>query len=627
MNVGHLIVSIGVACCVASTSWARAQQVVTVDVAQALLRPDGQPEQHTQVTLRHNWDKSFPGIGGRATYTLQLPPIDSTEPSALLFDSLGNQALVRVNGVLVREFGTLGDSAVETRFSQMILVPRGLLQTDRSNQLVVEASMQPLRVGGLSRVRFGPAGPIEAMQSRQRLWDQSASAAYGACFLLMGGLAAGLWWRQRDPLYGCFSLLAFFGMVRHLDHVFDSIPVPWLLWGAVLAISYGCHLALIVRFVLLALGRNPVPLVRAIYSTGAAVIVLASLSFWLLVPALWTGALALLELVAAACFVWVLPQALRSHQRLAWLMLGAGSVMLLAGIHDIVLVRMGLLGGSSLALTPHAIFFLVLILAGVVVERYSRSVADYRALNEHLAERVAQRERQLGEAFETLRAQREEQVVQSERQRMMREIHDGIGSQLVGLLNMVNKPDANPQQLEEQVRLALDEMRMAVDSLQPTLSDLVTVLATLRYRLQPRLHAAGLEVVWDVGTLPPISPLSPQSLWQVQRILLEAFTNVLKHAGATRVTVHASYRDGAEPGVVVSVSDNGCGLAGRQPKGAGTVAGHGMANMRARAAAIGASLCFEPGPGGGTRVVMQWTLPGATPNSPDAPYKTPSTLP
>ena len=93
MNVGHLIVSIGVACCVASTSWARAQQVVTVDVAQALLRPDGQPEQHTQVTLRHNWDKSFPGIGGRATYTLQLPPIDSTEPSALLFDSLETRRL------------------------------------------------------------------------------------------------------------------------------------------------------------------------------------------------------------------------------------------------------------------------------------------------------------------------------------------------------------------------------------------------------------------------------------------------------------------------------------------------------------------------------------------------------
>jgi signal transduction histidine kinase len=56
--------------------------------------------------------------------------------------------------------------------------------------------------------------------------------------------------------------------------------------------------------------------------------------------------------------------------------------------------------------------------------------------------------------------------------------------------------------VEEHVKLALDEMRMAVDSLQPTHDDLPTVLATLRYRLQPRLDAAGIELVWNVAVMP-----------------------------------------------------------------------------------------------------------------------------
>ncbi len=54
------------------------------------------------------------------------------------------------------------------------------------------------------------------------------------------------------------------------------------------------------------------------------------------------------------------------------------------------------------------------------------------------------------------------------------------------------------------MKLALDEMRMAVDSLQPAQDDLSTLLATLRYRLQPRLDAAGIELVWNVALIPTV---------------------------------------------------------------------------------------------------------------------------
>ncbi|WP_429614637.1 sensor histidine kinase [Variovorax sp. W2I14] len=160
---------------------------------------------------------------------------------------------------------------------------------------------------------------------------------------------------------------------------------------------------------------------------------------------------------------------------------------------------------------------------------------------------------------------------------------------------------------------------MAVDSLQPTQDDLSTVLATLRYRLQPRLDAAGIELVWNVALIPTIEPFAAQAALQLQRILLEAFTNVLKHAAATRIVMQVSWHgDEAPPLVRIVLTDNGRGLSSTTGGTGGTServdaaarpAGHGISNMRSRAQAIGARLEIEPADdqaGGGTRVRLEW---------------------
>ena len=186
----------------------------------------------------------------------------------------------------------------------------------------------------------------------------------------------------------------------------------------------------------------------------------------------------------------------------------------------------------------------------------------------------------------------------------MREIHDGIGAQLVGLLNMVPDERNDRAALQEQVRLALDEMRLAVDSLQPAFGELTAVLATLRYRLQPRLAAAGIELVWDMAALPVTALPSPQAALHLQRILLEAFTNVLKHARATRVAMQVRWRGEPDRAVVIHMADNGSGgrATRRRP-------GHGLQNMRSRArghrcGAAGAARC-----GRRHRGPHQWPLP------------------
>ena len=424
----------------------------------------------------------------------------------------------------------------------------------------------------------------------------------------MGVLTAVLWRRQRDAMYGWFSLAALLGVVRIVDRLWPEVPVPWPLWGIVVAVCYACHVALICRVTLLVLDVVPRWMDRAIDGVMALASLLALLSYELGLPLLFTVGIGLLPLLGLITFVLILREALRRRRQTAWVIAGAIALALAAGAYDLIAIRIGHATGLRTTFSQHAMFVFVLLMAALLVDRYSRSVSDYRALNADLARRVEERERQLHDAFDSLRAEQHEHAVATERQRIMREIHDGVGSHLVGLLDMVARPGADRVALEEQVLQALDEMRMAVDSLQPVHGDLVTVLATLRYRLQPRLQAAGIEVVWDVDELPALRHLAPHAVLQVQRILLEAFTNVLKHAHATQVTVRARRRDAEAAWVVLQIADNGVGLTANADARMALRHGHGIDNMRARAASIGALISVAQAAGGGVCVMLEWRI-------------------
>lgn len=78
------------------------------------------------------------------------------------------------------------------------------------------------------------------------------------------------------------------------------------------------------------------------------------------------------------------------------------------------------------------------------------------------------------------------------------------------------------------------------------------------------------------------------------RAVQEAITNALKHAGATEISVLASYS--AVDGIQVRIADNGRGLPVERPPG------RGLANMQRRVAEAGGAFKIDSREGGGTRV-------------------------
>jgi signal transduction histidine kinase len=205
-----------------------------------------------------------------------------------------------------------------------------------------------------------------------------------------------------------------------------------------------------------------------------------------------------------------------------------------------------------------------------------------------------------------------DQVLAEERERIMRDMHDGIGGHLVTMLSLVEHAETPRERIVELVREALSDLRLMIDSFEPADDDLATVLGIFRSRLSPILEQQQIELCWQVRDVPPIPHMGPQKVLHLLRILQEATTNVLKHADASRLTFTTGECRLAkgELGVYLEVIDNGMGMEHKSGRG------HGLNNMLRRAEAIGAKLEFDqarPGtilrltiPINGDAIVVSW---------------------
>jgi signal transduction histidine kinase len=200
-----------------------------------------------------------------------------------------------------------------------------------------------------------------------------------------------------------------------------------------------------------------------------------------------------------------------------------------------------------------------------------------------------------------------EQAVADERRRIARELHDVVAHHVsvssvpaTGARRMLRRdPDAAEEALatiEETSRTALREMRR-----------LLTVLRTEAepdVELTPQPGLAGIdalvEQIREAG-LPvhlrvegAAQTLDPGVALTIFRIVQEALTNTLKHAGDATAEVRLSF---GSQWLVVEVFDTGRGPA---PGGGGV--GHGLVGMRERVSLYGGTLRIGPRPGGGFRV-------------------------
>ncbi|MFF2060480.1 sensor histidine kinase [Streptomyces sp. NPDC058200] len=220
-----------------------------------------------------------------------------------------------------------------------------------------------------------------------------------------------------------------------------------------------------------------------------------------------------------------------------------------------------------------------------------------------LRERAAQ--------LEVERDQRSKLAAATERARVAREMHDIVGHNLAVIITLSDAgsyaADIAPERGKETFQLIGDTGRQALGELRRMLSVLRESADAPELSPQPgipdldalcdRVRAAGPQVVYRTDG--DLDLLDRSVQLTVYRIVQEALTNALKHAGAdTRVDLALTV-DGSE--LYIRVQDTGP-RPGTARRGPTNQEGHGLAGMRERAALYNGTVTAGPRPGGG------WTV-------------------
>ena len=202
-------------------------------------------------------------------------------------------------------------------------------------------------------------------------------------------------------------------------------------------------------------------------------------------------------------------------------------------------------------------------------------------------------------------------IAEHEKASLARELHDELGGLLVAsnldltwlerrLAPLDGATQLRVTRIRKNLLAGVDLKRRIVEELRPTLLDNMGLYAALRWQLKETCEATGLKVSESFPSQEP--RFAPDAAIAFFRVLQEAITNILKHAGATAVDVAVAMDEKA---LTLSISDDGKGILPERLKANGS---HGLASMRHRIAALGGTFSLRRPETGGTTVTAQIPL-------------------
>ncbi|WP_416760039.1 sensor histidine kinase [Roseateles sp. So40a] len=530
-------------------------------------------------------------------------------------------ASVYLDGQLIANSGPGNGSVAEDEDD---LAQRGLLLAGRRLQVSIPPSLLPagehrisLRLArpgfegaGLSAPLLGPAGQIRALQEGRRFWQvlRVTTALAGlviGLFMLMVWLAL-----RQEWLYGVTGLFCLCTALLLSPYLLNGalFPAPW--WRVTLDLADVVSKAGLL-FLVARLSEIPARWAEKMAVTylvlGCVIDGTAAFLGWS-----WTDfhhpwpwwALGSRTVVLAAAAVLAARAALatprRAHLVAACAVALSGWVWLYVSWFALVLSRQ--MSVVDINVVGHGV---LITMAGVALQRrFVGSLRDEAMARVRLEQALDARTRELQDRWEDLQDSERQRTAAQERERLLQEMHDGLGSQLV-TARLCAERGVTSQSLVGLLDDCIREMRLTVDALAVTDGDLTLLLANLRHRMAPRLQDAGLELDWQLSDVPLLPTLRGTGGRELIRIVQEALSNIIHHAGATRVRFSTRV-DEARGQVLLSIVDNGRGLA------ADLRQGNGLRGMRRRAERISAQIEWripEDAPvEGGTELLLRLPL-------------------
>ncbi len=540
-----------------------------------------------RTVLPLRWDRQYRQSGGaRIDFALAAT---GNENWSLFLPRVGNVFSVWIDDQPVQLADPRGPRWINTvHTSRQVDLPP-LPHREAPYRLRVEILTQVGADGGLSQVLYGTRDDITRLYRDNVYWRVGGSIVVTVASLLLGALGFLVWSHQREPVYLYYALAETFWSLRTAGYYLtDEFLLPWPWWGILMTALYCGAIAAICRFGLQLVGKAQRPWTTLINGFVVASCTLLAITFPLDLHDLWRHwRLAILAL-GITCAAVVVHQAIVRRTREAVIMSAACAAIILMGLRDWLVITVSSSNYASFPWVTYGWVLFGVVMALVLAARLRSATRAQASHAQDMARRLTEQQAMLQDAFAIQKAQSEQQVATRERQRILQDMHDGVGHELLGAFQVARETGASRAMVAQQIQRAMDHLKLTVDVLQDGSQDIGTVLGLLRYRLEPRLSAAGITMDWQAQPLPTPAGWGTRQARDLQLLLYEAFTNLQVHSGATRIRFVAQHL--AQEGLLrIALMDNGRGL----PDHAHAHAGNGLVSMQTRAKRLGANLLFS----------------------------------
>ncbi|WP_454651991.1 sensor histidine kinase [Bradyrhizobium liaoningense] len=542
---------------------------------------------------------------------------DAASGWSVFLPRFSNAVEVAVNGVVVLDSRRDANANRPDRNTpQIALIPASLLR-EGGNEITVRLFVWGPLKGFLDTVYVGPDAALRPAYETRTLLFVTLPVVFSAWQAILAVILAIMWlMRRREPVYGVLAVAMVLGVVQ----AFAQAPVPPATasrLAAVLLASAPIESALVVVFGVLFFGWRWPRYGTLLFVPGVLVFVVGLIGgpplprILFLVLGIPTVGLCLLLM---AC---VTAAAVVRRQDAASFTIGcAVTIVLVCWIQDMLTV-LEIETNDRIFVSRLSYSAMLVAIGAGLTWRFARALNQVDSFAGQLVTRVREAEERLKASFAREEERARAAALANERTRLMRDLHDGLGGQLVSIVALSERGSEGAT-ITGAARAALKDLRLVIDSMDDIGGDLMLALGSWRERATAQLRPHDIALDWRVATpqgLPLHPELRPWHVIQIVRILDEAVTNAAKHAQARHVAVTIETHDGSQgPYGVISVTDDGRGfaMAGNCNAAAAGQTARGLRNMRSRAARCGAVLDLSSD-ASGTRVRLQ--LPQRFPDS------------
>jgi signal transduction histidine kinase len=544
------------------------------------------------IELPHNWDNERPQRQGQTTYRIDFTVSgeQAQEVIAIYMPRIGNRYELFINDELVHSTGNLSDQKqFYTDKASLTKLPKSAVFKGLNTLKIVLAG-EAGRYAGLSSVSIGDYETLSKAYE-QRQWFQS--------FGILALVTICLFISFITILYGYLSS-------NKYSFIFGIGALAWALNNSYLLLNYfplnyrialffyDFFYALAIVLVLITLAR----MVKLRYKWFENVAYgYLYFTFFILViyhdgypiaRTIFLDSFLVLGFVSFALYIKTL---LQRRDKLWFIVFITLLLVMLLAVYDQLYIYRQYNAFEMITYSRYCFILFVMAIATSLASQFLRVNAFVHKSRARMDSKLKIVKGNLSEAYARRSMVEKKLTLQQERFRLMQDMHDGLGHRLISLQQAVQDPKQSGPELNQLVKQTIAELRNTIQSISQTHDNVSFMLGDLRERLEFLCIQFKKQLHWSVDEMPRLPYVDEFKIANIEKIILEIFSNIAKHSNASVVTLTATFVP--HEAITIVVTENGAGFAHaldeRDPKDKPL----GLLGIQRRALDIQAALLIE----------------------------------